>query len=83
VEELFLSAIECTAGGGIRQTEVQTAQSFVPEPSASDVEVAISKLVKYKSPGPYQIPAGLIQEKGDGKLHSEVHKLIMLIWNKE
>jgi hypothetical protein len=30
--------------GGVRQTEMHTAEPFVPEPSASEVEVAIGKL---------------------------------------
>jgi hypothetical protein len=34
------------------------------------------------SPGADQIPAELIQA-GGGTLHSEIHKLIKLIWNKE
>jgi hypothetical protein len=36
--------------GGVRQTEMQTAEPFVSEPSASEVEVAIGKLKRYKSP---------------------------------
>jgi hypothetical protein len=36
------------------------------------------------SPGVDQIPGELIQgEGGGGTLHSEIHKLINLIWNKE
>jgi hypothetical protein len=54
----------------------------VPEPSISEVEDAIGKLKRYKSPGADQIPAEMIQE-GGGTLHSEIHKLIKLIWNKE
>jgi hypothetical protein len=38
-------------GGDIRQTEIQTAEPFVPEPSNSEVEVAIGKLKRHKSPG--------------------------------
>jgi hypothetical protein len=40
---------------------------------------------RYKAPGSDQIPAELIQASagGWGTLHSEIHKLIMLIWNKE
>jgi hypothetical protein len=68
--------------GGIRQTEIQTAQPFVPEPSISEVEVAIGKLKRCKSPGADQIPAELIQAGGE-TLHSEIPKLIKLIWNKE
>jgi hypothetical protein len=48
----------------------------------SEVEVAIRKLKRYKSPGADQIPAELIQA-GGVTLHSEIHKLIELIWNKE
>jgi hypothetical protein len=55
----------------------------VPEPSAAEVEVAIRKLKRYKVSGSDQIPAELIKAGGGGILHSEMHKLIMLIWNKE
>jgi hypothetical protein len=62
------------------QTEIHTEEPFVPEPSAA--EVAIRKLKRYKAPGSDQIPAELIQAGGE-TLRSEIHKLIMLIWNKE
>jgi hypothetical protein len=68
--------------GGIRQTEIHTAELFVPEPGVAEVEVAIRKLKRYKAPGSDQIPAELIQA-GWEILHSEINKLIMLIWNKE
>jgi hypothetical protein len=64
------------------QTEMHTAEPFVPEPSSSEIEVAIGKLKRYKSPGVDQIPAELLQA-GGGTLRSEIHKLIKLIWNKE
>jgi hypothetical protein len=64
--------------GGIRQTEIQAA-----EPSAAEVEIAIRKLKRCKAPGSEQIPAEQIQPGGGGILHSEIHKLIILIWNKE
>jgi hypothetical protein len=54
----------------------------VPEPNTSDVEVAIGKLKSYKSPGVDQIPAEQIQAGGE-PLRSEIHELIMSIWNKE
>jgi hypothetical protein len=63
--------------GGIRQTEMDTAEPFMPEPSASEAEVAIGKLRRYISPGVDQIPAELILAGGD-TLHSEIHKLIEL-----
>jgi hypothetical protein len=61
---------------------MHTFEPFVPEPSASDVEVAIGKLKSYISQGVDQIPAELIQE-GGGTLHAEIHKLIKLIRKKE
>jgi hypothetical protein len=36
----------------------------VPEPSAFEVEMAIEKLKRYKSPGIDQIPAELIKAEG-------------------
>jgi hypothetical protein len=41
------------------------AEPFVPGPSRLEVEIAIAKLKKYKSPGSDQIPAELIQGGGD------------------
>jgi hypothetical protein len=54
----------------------------VPEPSTSEVEIAIGKLKRFKSSGAAQIPDKLIQGGGI-ILHSEIHKLTTLIWNKE
>jgi hypothetical protein len=61
VDELLLSTIECPESGGIRQTEIQTAEPFVPEPSIFEIEFAIGKLKSYESPGADQIAAELIQ----------------------
>jgi hypothetical protein len=52
----------------IRQTEIHTAEPFVPEPSAAELEVAIRKMKRYKAPGSDQIPAELIQA-GRGLKH--------------
>jgi hypothetical protein len=54
----------------------------VPERSASEVEVAVGKLKRYRFPGVDEIPAELIQA-GRETLRSEIHKLSKLIWNKE
>jgi hypothetical protein len=67
--------------GGVRQTEIHTAELFVSEPSAPDVEVAMGKLETYKSPGADQIPAELNQAGGE-TLRSKIHKL-KLVWYKE
>jgi hypothetical protein len=82
VEELLLPAIKCTWGNDVMQTEIHTAEPLVPEPSSSEVEIAIEKLKSYKSPGINQIPAELIQA-GENTLRSEIHKLNNCIWNKE
>jgi hypothetical protein len=50
--------------------------------SVAEIDVAIGKLKRYKSPGVDQIPAELIQAGGE-TLRSEIRKLIKLIWNKE
>jgi hypothetical protein len=79
---IHFSSFRTHIAGGIRQTEIHTAEPFVPEPRAAEVEFAIRKMKRYKAPGSDQIPAELIQAEGE-TLHSEIHKLIMLIWNKE
>jgi hypothetical protein len=53
----------------------------VPEPSASEVEIATDKLKSHKSPGIHQIPTVLIKAEGR-KIRSEIHKLIIYIWCK-
>jgi hypothetical protein len=62
VEEL--SAVECTRVGGVRETEMHAAESFLPEPTASDFKVAIRKLKSHKSVGADHIAAELIQAGG-------------------
>jgi hypothetical protein len=53
----------------------------VPEPRIFEVEVAVGKLKRFKSPGVDQIPAEEVQ--AGETLHSEIHMLMKLIWNKE
>jgi hypothetical protein len=65
----------------VRQIEVHTAEPLVPGPSRLEVEIAIAKLKKYKSPGFDQIPAELIQV-GSETLLSAIRKLINSVWNK-
>jgi len=55
---------------------------LVPEPNASDIELAIEKLKIHKSPGIDQIPAELIKA-GVRTICCKIHKLIISIWNKE
>jgi hypothetical protein len=51
------------------------AEQLVSGPSCLEVEIAIAKLTKCKSPGSDQIPAELIQAGGE-MLLSVIHKLI-------
>jgi hypothetical protein len=57
-------------------------EPLVPCPSHLEVEIAIVKLKKYKSPGSDEIPAKLIQAGGEILL-SAIYKLINSVWNKE
>jgi hypothetical protein len=61
--------------------ETHTAET-VPKPCPFEDEIAIAKLIRYKSPGIDQILAQLIQAGGE-TLCSEIHKLINSIWDKE
>jgi hypothetical protein len=59
-----------------------TAEPLVPGPSRLEVEIAIAKFEKYKSPGCGEIPEELLQAGGKILL-SAIHKLINSVWNKE
>ena len=48
----------------VRQAEIHTVESLVPEPSTVEVELAIEKLKNHKSPDTDQIPAELIKAVG-------------------
>jgi hypothetical protein len=66
--------------GVVTQTEIHTAEPFVPEPNTCKAEVAVWKGVSHQVLIRFQ----QIQVVGGGKtLHSEIHKLFKLIWNKE
>jgi hypothetical protein len=66
----------------VRQIGVHMAEPLIPGPSRLEVEIAIAKLKKYKSPSSDQIPAKLIQAGGE-MLLSAIHKLINSIWSME
>jgi hypothetical protein len=48
----------------VRQIEVHTAEPLIPDVSPLEVEIAIAKLKRYKSPGSDEIPAEVIQKEG-------------------
>jgi hypothetical protein len=66
----------------VTQIEIHTAEPSAPIPSSLEIENAIAKLKRYKSPRSYRIPAELIQTEGE-ILHSKIHKLFNSIWNEE
>ena len=48
----------------VTQTEMHTAEPQGPEPNDFEVEMAIEKLKRHKSPGTDQIPAEMIKAGG-------------------
>jgi hypothetical protein len=66
----------------VRQIEIYTTEPLVPDPSPLKIEIAITKLKRYKLPGSDQIPTELIQTRGE-TLWSEIFKVINSVWNKE
>jgi hypothetical protein len=59
-----------------------TAETLVPKPGSLKIETAIKMLKSNKLSGTKQILTQLIQTGGK-ILHSQIHKLINSIWNKE
>ena len=62
----------------VGQAEIHKADPLVPEPSATEVELAIDKLKSHKSPGIDQILAEQIKAEGR-TICLEIHKLITSI----
>jgi hypothetical protein len=56
-------------------TETQTTEPVVPEPSASEIEMAIEKTKRHKSPGIDQIQSELIKAGGN-TIRYEIHERI-------
>jgi hypothetical protein len=78
----FFQLLNVQGVNDVRQIEIHAAEPLMPEPRDSEFVMAIEKLKKLKSPGIYQIPAELIKA-GSRTIHSEIHKLINSILNKE
>jgi hypothetical protein len=66
----------------VRQTEIHTAEPLLPEPGAFEVEVAIAKIKRHKSPGVDQIPVELFNAECR-TIPTEMHKLNYSIRNKD
>jgi len=79
---ISLNCLNVHGVNDVRQTEMHTAETLVPVPSAFEVEMAIEKLKSHKSPGIEQIPAELIKA-GGRTIQSKIHKHNNSIWNAE
>ena len=82
MEELFPQLLNEPGVKDIKHTDIHTAEPLVPESSAFQFQLAIGKLKSHKSFGFDQIPAELINA-GGRKIRSQIHKLIISVWNKE
>ena len=78
----FLQLFSVHGVSDVRQAEIHTSEPLVPELSAFQIEMAIEKLKRHKSPGIVHIPAELVNARGR-KLRSEIHRLINYNWNKD
>ena len=56
----FSQLLNARVVNDVRQTEMHTAIPLVPDPSAFEIEMAIEKIKRQKSPGTNRIPAVLI-----------------------
>ena len=66
----------------VRQREIHTAKLLVLELSVFEIEMAIEKLKRHKSPDIDEIPAEMIKAVWR-TIISEIHKLMNSVWNKE
>jgi hypothetical protein len=60
----FFQLLNIHGVNDVRQAEIHTAEPLVPEPSESEIDMAIEKLKRHKSPGIDQILAELIKAGG-------------------
>jgi hypothetical protein len=74
-KNLFSQLLNVHRVSDVRQIEIHTAEPLVPHPMPFEVEIAVAVLERCKSPCSDQIPAELIQARGE-ILQSEIHKLI-------
>jgi hypothetical protein len=81
-KNFFNQLLNVHAVHDVRQMDINTVEPLVPEPSLAEVEIAIRNLKSYKSSCTDHIPSELIKSGGE-TLHSEIHRLICCIWNKD
>jgi len=69
----FFQLLNVRGVSDVRQSEMQTAEPVVPEPSAFEADVSIKKLKRHKSPGTHQNPVEFIKERGQDSSFREPH----------
>jgi hypothetical protein len=65
----------------VMQTEIQTAEPLVPEPSAFDFEIVTENLKSHKLPGTDHNSTEVIKA-GGRQICCEINKLIHSMWHK-
>jgi hypothetical protein len=78
----FFQLLNVHGVNDVWQTEIHIAEPLVPEPRASEVELAVEKLKSHKSPDFDQIQTELTKT-GGRTIRCGIHKLIISIWNRE
>jgi hypothetical protein len=81
-KDFFNQVLNVHGAHDVRQMDIHTVELLVPQPNLVKVEIAIEKLLRYKSPSIDQILAKVIKAGGES-LRSRIHKLICSIWTKE
>ena len=67
-KDYFSQLLNMHEDNDVGEIEIKTAEPLIPDPTLLEVEIAIEKLKKYKSPGIDQIPKELIQNDGNSLL---------------
>jgi hypothetical protein len=75
VEELLSQLLNVHNVSDVRQIEVHVAEPLVAGPSRLEVEIAIAKLKKYKSPGSDEISAEFIVGYRCYQLHTKFYRI--------
>jgi hypothetical protein len=78
----FAQLLDVHGVSNVRPTEIRKVGPQLPESSAIEVKMCIEKLKRHKSPGIDQIRTELNKAAGR-TIRSDIHKLIISVWNKE
>jgi hypothetical protein len=73
--DYFSQLLNVHGDNNVGQYQIHTAELLVSEARAFEVEMAIGKLKRHKSPGTDEIPAEFIKA-GGSTICSVIHKLI-------